>query len=153
MHAAHLLGGRPRTPAFELSPTATTVVVEQDEHQVSLTSGDLTARIDIATWRVTFEAEGRVLTDSGPKCLGAVTDPDGAHHMIERLALGVGEHVYGLGERFTPFVKNGQEIDTWNADGGTASDQAYKTVPFYLSDAGYGVFIASPDRVELEVAS
>ena len=153
VHAAHLVGGRPRTPAFELSPTATTVVVEQDEHQVSLTSGDLTARIDTATWRVTFEAEGRVLTDSGPKCLGAVTDPDGAHHMIERLALGVGEHVYGLGERFTPFVKNGQVIDTWNADGGTASDQAYKSVPFYLSDAGYGVFIASPDRVELEVAS
>ncbi len=120
---------------------------------MSLTSGDLTARIDTDTWRVTFEAEGRVLTDSGSKSLGAVTDPDGAHHMIERLALGVGEHVYGFGERFTPFVKNGQVIDTWNADGGTASDQAYKTVPFYLSDAGYGVFIASPDRVELEVAS
>ena len=49
--------------------------------------------------------------------------------------LGVGETVYGLGERFGPFVKNGQTVDIWNADGGTASEQAYKNVPFYLTNA------------------
>jgi len=36
-------------------------------------------------------------------------------------SLGVNEYVYGLGERFGPFVKNGQEIDMWNEDGGTCS--------------------------------
>src|SRR5699024_7348622 len=40
-----------------------------------------------------------------------------------------------------------------NEDGGTASDQAYKNVPFYLSDAGYGVFVAHPERVSFEVGS
>ncbi len=41
----------------------------------------------------------------------------------------------------------------WNADGGTATEQAYKNVPFYLTDAGYGVFVDHPGRVSFEVAS
>ncbi len=73
--------------------------------------------------------------------------------MADALSLGVGEHVYGLGERFGPFVKNGQSIDIWNRDGGTGSEQAYKNVPFYLTDAGYGVFVNEPGKVEFEVAT
>jgi alpha-D-xyloside xylohydrolase len=73
--------------------------------------------------------------------------------MVERLRLPVGANVYGLGERFTPFVKNGQVVDTWNQDGGTASEQAYKSLPFFVTDAGYGVLVNSPARVSFEVAS
>jgi alpha-D-xyloside xylohydrolase len=73
--------------------------------------------------------------------------------MLERLRLPVGASVYGLGERFTPFVKNGQVVDTYNQDGGTASEQAYKSLPFLLTDAGYGVFVDSPARVSFEIAS
>lgn len=40
--------------------------------------------------------------------------------MFERLDLGVGETVYGLGERFTALVRNGQTVETWNRDGGTS---------------------------------
>ena len=69
--------------------------------------------------------------------------------MHEQLALGVGENVYGLGERFTPFVKNGQAVDIWNADGGTGSEQAYKNVPFYLTNRGYGVLVNHPEQVSL----
>ena len=53
--------------------------------------------------------------------------PTGAHYVHEQLALGVGETVYGLGERFGPFVKNGQTVDIWNADGGTSSDRRTRT--------------------------
>ena len=67
--------------------------------------------------------------------------------------MGVREHLYGLGERFGAFVKNGQSIDIWNEDGGTASEQAYKNVPFYLSDAGYGVFVAHPEKVSYEIGT
>ena len=31
-------------------------------------------------------------------------------YMREQLSIGVGEHLYGTGERFTPFVKNGQTV-------------------------------------------
>jgi alpha-glucosidase (family GH31 glycosyl hydrolase) len=34
--------------------------------------------------------------------------------MLNELTLSVGETVYGLGERFGPFVKNGQSVGIWN---------------------------------------
>jgi alpha-D-xyloside xylohydrolase len=74
-------------------------------------------------------------------------------YMLNELSLSVGECVYGFGERFTAFVKNGQTVDIWNEDGGTASQVAYKNVPFYMTNRGYGVFVDSTDRVSFEVAS
>ncbi|WP_369824459.1 hypothetical protein [Cellulosimicrobium sp. CUA-896] len=73
--------------------------------------------------------------------------------MFDQLDLGVGELVYGLGERFGPVVKNGQTVDIWNYDGGTSSEQAYKNVPFYLTNRGYGVFVDDPGHVSFEVGS
>lgn len=67
--------------------------------------------------------------------------------------LSVGEMIYGLGEQFGPFVKNGQSIDMWNEDGGTSSELAYKNVPFYLSNRGYGIFVNHPERVSFEIGT
>ena len=47
----------------------------------------------------------------------------------------------------------GQSISIWNRDGGTSSEQAYKCVPFYITNRGYGVFINHPGEVEVEVGS
>nr|AGU10277.1 Glycosyl hydrolases family 31 [uncultured organism] len=81
----------------------------------------------------------------------------GAHEpstfVHEQLSLGVGELIYGLGERFGPLVKNGQTVEVWNSDGGTSSDQAYKNVPFHLSSAGYGVLVNNSGHVSYEVGS
>ncbi|MEU4745620.1 alpha-xylosidase, partial [Actinosynnema sp. NPDC023658] len=99
-----------------------------------------------------FTADGRALTSSGAKGIGFMT-ADGTHHVREQLTIGVGDTVYGLGERFGPLVKNGQTVDIWNADGGTSSEQAYKNVPFFLTNAGYGVFVNHPGHVSFEVGS
>nr|MBU5234149.1 hypothetical protein [Vibrio cholerae] len=61
--------------------------------------------------------------------------------------------IYGLGERFTNFVKNGQTVDIWNADGGTGTEQAYKNIPFYVSSNGYGVFVNTPGKASFEIGS
>lgn len=74
-------------------------------------------------------------------------------YMREELSLDVGEHIYGLGERFTPFVKNGQDVEIWNKDGGTISEQAYKNIPFYLSDKGYGVLVNHPELVTFNIGT
>lgn len=71
----------------------------------------------------------------------------------ERLSLDIGESVYGLGERFTSFVKNGQSVDIWNEDAGTGSQLTYKNIPFYVTSKGYGVFVNHPEKVSFEVAS
>ena len=65
----------------------------------------------------------------------------GEPYMLNELLLTAGTNVYGLGERFTAFVKNGQQIDCWNEDGGTASQISYKNIPFYITNRGYGVFV------------
>ena len=65
----------------------------------------------------------------------------------------MGEKIYGLGERFTNFIKNGQTVDIWNEDGGTGTEQAYKNIPFYLSNKKYGLFVDNPGKVSFEVGS
>ncbi|MET9378116.1 alpha-xylosidase [Streptomyces sp. NPDC002992] len=132
-----------------------TASVRREGSVTELTTGPLTLRLDTSgPWSLDFlDADGRTLTSAGRKGTAFVTTGDGAHHMMAQLALGVGENVYGLGERFTPFVKNGQVVDMWQADGGTSSEQAYKNVPFYLSSRGYGVFVDHPGKVSFEVGS
>lgn len=148
----HAGGGQPG-PRFAVADEAPPVTVEVDEAAGVLTSGRLSVRVDRERWRVDFLHDGEVLTSSPHKGTGVVTSDDGTRYVHEQLTLGVGERVFGLGERFGPFVKNGQSVDIWNADGGTSSEQAYKNVPFYLSDAGYGVLVDHPGRVSFEVAS
>jgi alpha-D-xyloside xylohydrolase len=95
--------------------------------------------------------------------------PGSRPHMVVSLDLQVGELVYGLGERFGPLTKNGQSVDIWNEDAGTISPHskcdgycvkdslcltksaAYKNVPFYMTNRGYGVFFDHSDLVSLEV--
>ncbi|HEY9291374.1 MAG TPA: alpha-xylosidase [Microlunatus sp.] len=150
----HFTGGRNRGPEFELDRTHTAPAINITEGEVSFSSGRLTAKVATdGDWTVDFLGDDQLLTSSTPKSIGVITDASGRHFVREQLALGVGEHVFGLGERFGPLIKNGQSVDIWNADGGTASEQAYKNVPFYLTDNGYGVFVAHPDRVSLEVGT
>ncbi|TRY17759.1 alpha-xylosidase [Tessaracoccus rhinocerotis] len=123
-----------------------------DEASGFLDSGGLRARVSrSAPWLVEFEHEGRVLTTSPPRSVGHMTDDSTWVH--QQLTLEPGERVYGLGERFGPFTKNGQVVESWNADGGTSSEQSYKAVPFYVTSRGYGVFVDHPGRVSFEVGS
>ncbi|MDP9417349.1 MAG: alpha-xylosidase [Actinomycetota bacterium] len=155
VRADHFTGGRAHTPQFELlQRNFADVQVRQDDDFLTFTSGPLTARVHLGErFDLRFLLDGREVTGSGFKALAVVTDRDGTPYVREQLDLGVGVNVYGLGERFTPFVKNGQVVEIWNADGGTSSEQAYKNVPFYLTDGGYGVFVDTPARVSFEVAS
>ena len=119
----------------------------------TLTSGELTATVAAgAPWNLSFSAQGRTLTSSGYKSIGYLQAPPETY-VHEQLTLGVGELVYGLGERFGPLVKNGQVVDIWNADGGTASEQAYKNVPLYFTNRGYGVLVNHPGHVSYEIGS
>ncbi|KAG8896033.1 hypothetical protein FRC01_012068, partial [Tulasnella sp. 417] len=83
----------------------------------------------------------------------AVSWPAFLRYILIEMNLAGGELIYGTGEGFGSVIKNGQAISMWNRDGGTSSEQQYKSVPFYLSSRGYGVFINHPGEVEFEVGS
>ena len=150
----HLTGGLARGPQIPLVVQAGIAVDANDgADSATLTAGELTARVRKVSWGITFEAGGRVLTASGWRGIAYMQTTDRGSHVVEQLSLGVGECVYGLGERFTAFVKNGQVVEIDNKDGGTASEQAYKNVPFYLTNRGYGVLVNETGAVSFEIAS
>ncbi|MFF7330042.1 alpha-xylosidase [Streptomyces sp. NPDC008150] len=163
VRVTHLGGKRRLGPDFEVTGAEGGAgAVRRADGVTELTSGPLTVSLDEnAPWSLVFrDADGRELTRAGRKGTAFATldekaqfDTPENHHMLTQLALGVGEQIYGLGERFTPFVKNGQIVDMWQADGGTSSEQAYKNIPFYLSSRGYGVFVNHPGAVSFEVGS
>ena len=152
----HFAGKRDNAPHFETYEEPVNAVIEENDETFSFTSGKLTARVQKGeNWRVDYVAEdGRVLTSSAFRGMGRALDKDtGKTYMSDSLMLDVGECVYGLGERFAAYVKNGQSIDMWNADGGTASEQTYKNIPFYMTNRGYGIFVEDTSDVSFEVAS
>lgn len=151
----HFAGARPCPPHFDLAVTAEApVAAKADDSWVTITSGRLSARVPrTGPWRIEFLSGERPLTVSPSRGIGYIEKSGGERYIHDQLSLGVGECIYGLGERFTAFVKNGQEVEIWNRDGGTSSEQAYKNVPFYISSGGYGVFVNHPERVSFEVGS
>ena len=142
-------------PDFELQKSDPSVSISNEEETATFQSGELKAVVSkTAPYNITFEKDGKLLTSSKPRGQAYVKDTRiNQAYISEQLSIDVGEMIYGLGERFTNFVKNGQTVDMWNADGGTGTEQAYKNIPFYMSNRGYGVFVNSPKKVSYEIGS
>ncbi|KAF9466415.1 glycosyl hydrolases family 31-domain-containing protein [Collybia nuda] len=172
----------PNIPLFpDDKPISGSSVWKRDEAMLYLTTGGLTAEITEKPYTITFKSPTRTLTAAGEKhqaiydvpsqwTLGSASNssclardpasnpnptppPQIVRYINSELNLSPGELVYGFGEQFGAFVKNGQAIKVWNQDGGTSSEQAYKCVPFYITNRNYGVFINHPGEVEVEVGS
>ncbi|MCI8376929.1 MAG: alpha-xylosidase [Lachnospiraceae bacterium] len=164
VQVSHYLGTVKKGPEFELNlAEAGFMHTEETEDELLIQSGSLLLRINKKRWEMRYERDGKLLTSSSGRDLAYMRtdwkgfaydmDSEGKAYMRQELALGVNEHVYGLGERFSAFVKNGQSVDIWNEDGGTSTEQSYKNIPFYMTDKGYGVFVNHPEKVSFEVAT
>lgn len=152
----HFKGEARKGPFFKVNRTDTDVEICEEEDRIIYRSGRLEAVISRmpGAWQVDYLYEGRPLTRSGYRNMARMLNREnGKSYMTEQLALDIDEQVYGLGERFTPFVKNGQVVDMWNEDGGTASEIAYKNIPFYVSSKGYGVLVDHTGDLSFEIAS
>lgn len=152
----HHRGTLQKGPRFELTPDGSAPEIRVEEDAAYVKNGGLTARISLKEndWRIDFLGENGRYTGDGFRMMGHMRRRDtGEGYMVQQLELDVGECVYGLGERFTAFVKNGQQVDMWNGDGGSCSELAYKNVPFYMTNRGYGVLVDDAGDVSFEVAS
>ncbi len=163
VRTSHHLGVKKKEPQFELDHAGKIPLrVEEDEEKIRIASGSLSLVITKQKWSMAYERDGEVITQSSGRGLAYMkTDwkgfaydkgPQDAY-MRQQLDLSVGELVYGMGERFTSFVKNGQSVDIWNEDGGTSTYQSYKNIPFYMTNKGYGVFVNHPERVSFEAGT
>ena len=164
----HFEGYQKKEPRFELNTDVQDVTVKINDKEAVMTAGRMQVIVDREEFKITYMADGKVLTTCGFRNLGymqydreCLTKFPQENYMAARytpymsteLSLAPGECVYGLGERFTSFVKNGQVVDCWNEDGGTASQISYKNIPFYMTNKNYGVLVDHTDNVSFEVAS
>lgn len=165
VQADHYMGVQAKTPSFELDLShPQKLQVEDNEDSITVTSGTLSLVMDKKNWSMKYIRDGKVITQSGNRDLammktdwkGDYYDQEGDNentYMRQQLSIGVGELLYGTGERFTPFVKNGQSVEIYNEDGGTSTEQSYKNIPFFLSNKGYGVLVNHPEKVSFEFAT
>lgn len=166
--ATHWAGNVRNGPNFALeNASSIDHSVEKTGKHVTIKAGVLSAVVNTEENKFNLSfvtASGKRLTGHGFRSLGYIRDvrtnpySEGLYrghkgYMTANLDLGVGELVYGLGERFGPFIKNGQTVDVWNEDGGTSSELAYKNIPFYLTNRGYGVLVRHAGKVSMEVQS
>ncbi|KAK6210608.1 hypothetical protein LQW54_006092 [Pestalotiopsis sp. IQ-011] len=172
VETTHWAGAARRGPDFDLypdgKPTVEAKVTKSDKGTI-FSSGSLSATISAEehSFDIKFHSTdgSKQLTSLLSRSVGLAFNPatsnqmqtgdmrDFKHYIFTQTSLVVGETVHGLGERFGAFNKVGQSVQLWNADGGTSSDQAYKNVSFWLSSRGYGVFIDTPGKVDLEIGS
>lgn len=172
----HYKGGLDNEPKFELNEDhGFTPEISEREDSWELVSGDTKVVISKDSYGVQYYYKEKRLTGGAWRSASVITESEflksarldstqdntfwdfprneKTTYMREQLSMNVGEYFYGFGEKFTPFVKNGQTVQIWNSDGGTCSDQSYKSIPFYVSSEGYGIFVNSSDNVSFEVCS
>lgn len=152
----HFEGTAYNGPFAEVKETSPEVLIEETEDFIIYQTGKTKAVIDKRpnSWGVRFLEGDRELTNTGFRNMAHILNHEtGKAYTVEALAIDVDEYIYGLGERFTPFVKNGQVVEMWNEDGGTASEIAYKNIPFYITNKGYGVLLDDEGDASYEIAS
>jgi alpha-D-xyloside xylohydrolase len=150
----HHKGRRERGPKLAIDAAPRELSCTAIDTGWKLGSGALSLTVDARPWALRFaDARDETITQSPATALGLMKKMDAGLFLREQLSLSVGEQIYGLGERFQAFARNGQSVDMWNADTGTCSDKAYKNVPFYLSSRGYGVLVNTPKRVSFEIGT
>ena len=172
LEVTHLSGARRLGPNFELFPDGrleSKGEIKKDEQGTTISSGILSATVSAKkhAFDVKFHTtdDSKTLTSLLNRSVGLAYSPalstrkqvedltDRKHYVFTQTELSVGESIHGLGERFGAWNKVGQNVEIWNEDGGTSSEQAYKNVSFWMSSRGYGVFIDTPDKVDLEIGS
>ncbi|WP_030161321.1 TIM-barrel domain-containing protein [Glycomyces sp. NRRL B-16210] len=136
-----------------------------EEGSVVVDAGAVRAVATLEPWSLTYtDADGKTLVAQNPgeeDISGRLrTLPFGrsivdgepvAYH--ESFTAAPDEAFAGFGERFAPLNARGQRPLMWNFDAfGSESIRAYKNIPIYVSDRGYGVVVNSGAPVEFDMA-
>ncbi|HLU27749.1 MAG TPA: TIM-barrel domain-containing protein, partial [Glycomyces sp.] len=139
--------------------------VSVDDGVLVVDAGSVRAVASLDSWSLRYtDAAGRTLVGQNPgeqdisgrlRTLpfgrSLVDGEPAAYH--ESFIAAPDEAFAGFGERFAPLNARGQRPLMWNFDAfGSESIRAYKNVPFYMSDRGYGILVNSGAPVEFDMA-
>lgn len=145
---------------------AMSLTVEEREKGLAVSGARLTLRIDRDPWAIRLlDGAGFDVFRENPSDidglgrlfvlpLGYVCGEQGVTHVTESFHLRQDEHLFGLGEKFTPLDKTRQRIVSWTQDAfGSTSERSHKNIPFLISTRGYGLFLDTGARVTWELGT
>lgn len=126
---------------------------EDDRYVISTES--LTLHVYKESFRIdVFDAVGTLIARTGSRSHNEFPNANDAFPLgfienrfprkrlaVENFDLFPGEAIFGLGEYFGPLNRVGQTVSLWHLDAtGNSSPRSYKSIPFFMSSRGYGVF-------------
>ncbi len=88
-----------------------------------------------------------ILTNALPVAVTSVVT-NGA--TVLRLALKDGEALWGFGQRYDALNMRGRTMETWILDSWGGGNRSYICAPFFISSAGYGLFVNSTGKVKFD---
>jgi alpha-D-xyloside xylohydrolase len=140
--------------------------ITENSKAVSIDTGALRFEAQRDRWKyVIYDKQGEIVLEEHIRDadvigayrampLGFTTREGKIYRSNETFYLPTDEHFYGFGEKFTEFDKRGQTIDGWYSDAwGSGTRDVYKTIPFYMSTKGYGLFINTTFRNKCDMGS
>lgn len=133
----------------------TSVPINLSEQPASyeIFTGDLIVRITKSPFRIhIFDKYQKLLTEDFQDS-GFIAGSSG---MISYKSLKPEERIYGLGEKSGPLNRTGSRFKMWNSDKPcyqAHEDPLYKSIPFFMSSSGYGIFFDNTYKTEYNFGS
>jgi alpha-glucosidase len=132
-----------------LSETVSFGFAEQPD-SYEIYTAKLIIRVNKSPFKIrVFDKWQKLLTEDYDK-LGCVID---SPHISCNKLLKKDERIYGLGEKNGSLIRNGAKFKMWNSDKPCYSvdeDPLYKSIPFFMSSEGYGIFFDNTYKSEFE---
>lgn len=161
-------GAQPQAPTPILvpqPPSSVTLEAIECADFLSVSGAKTTLRIDFDPFCLRFQDEnGRDICRQNPQDIDGLGRPfilplgfvngDRNPLITETFHLRPDEHLFGLGEKFTPLDKRGQRIISWTQDAfGSTSERSHKNIPFLISTNGYGLLLDTGAKVIWELGT
>ena len=131
------------------SADAPNIKVEENQKEIRISSGNVTATVHRAPMLIDFsDAAGTVYLADEPSLPMAWNDK--RVHIWKKMP--ADENYYGLGDKAGPMNRRGRSFTNWNTDEfgwQESSDPLYKTIPFFIGlrkGTAYGVFFDNTYR-------
>lgn len=153
-------------PMLARKPQRVPVRVTENHEAVRLRSGDVGVEITRQPWglRLLDATDRPVFTQLADRSYDhfitcsmgfAVERATGRQHVYDTFLLEHGAQFYGLGERYGALARRGLRTVLWCVDthGTNSTDLVYKPVPFFMSTAGYGLFIHTTARTTVDLGA